>query len=1000
MATSSNRTYRDAVTQDPVQERQRAHAVAAKVEVELQDNLSLVPMDSILDRLYHIHPDVIDRIAKRQDVVASLDKIPLPAKEGEELFYPTFVQLANVINKHYSEDLEVVYNAAKARMTKNEAANIPNNPRDGEAGVEYEKLKQRSQEGLAAMRWVSKANTTPKASDKTASGIKLDVVCTLLPGKPDENKKVPDDTYWVHITTPVEIKPNHDNVEERQKASKQLAEYMRMCLKDQLDRCFIFGLVLCGHKLRVMRCDRSGMEASNWIDIKQDFHIFIRIILGLSILDRTTLGYDNTKKMVLPGSSLPVYSTSMSAVTYMQTHLPSMYDVKWFIFVPSPNGPPGDGTWYLTTKAISLIRSEMMTGRATLAWRVLESKDGTRAEAKDDARPLVLKDAWTPDGELSEAELDPRNDGKEVVNVARVMLSVPVVDIAAPAFPAYSTKVFRPHPPESKLSGVEHVWHDGIMEYYDQVPGAYKKHTNEDEGEQSQRSKTMPGRPKGPDQKTATHHRTLTRTLVEVYGWPLKDFLDLIELVVVIRGAVQGHQSLHFAGVLHRDISSGNLIIYPTANADYEILGYVIDLDHAQKANGWTSCAPDVDDEDVNDPAVYQTMVLSMNREVPRYLRSKQNKRHMANDFLALNEPRNLAVKDQTVLVTPELVKELIEIWKVIKDEHPDVLKKILLRFQNSPLHAASFVGELLAMYGSQSIDKVLAEVNYLLQYPEKELYDKWSREPQGDHVPSWAITNPRDQNGAQITGTFAYMSYEVYHQKSYRSVFTFPTSDSDARKVHSAVHDIESFFWVLLRECLIRDGPGSTHRRLDLRLPFDEDTENALGVAGKKDSGDGDQAGKDGAKKTRKEAVRPVGLQDAAGKYVLSKKDRTKFKNHVYKLFENDNLYEMFETKKLMFTNPEVLDEVVSLIHPYFERLRPLLTDMWRIIRRAHLMSDPLTEACIHEQMLQLFDDHLKELQSGKKTPIEQERDAFIRDSLLDKRRKDLAAGNPPPPP
>lgn len=96
------------------------------------------------------------------------------------------------------------------------------------------------------------------------------------------------------------------------------------------------------------------------------------------------LGYDNTKKMVLgTGEEYSTvelaYSTSCNAVKHMQEKLPSLYNIQWAIFVPEEGGAPlaqpdsePHGTWYLTTKAISLIRAETMVGRGTMAWRVLE----------------------------------------------------------------------------------------------------------------------------------------------------------------------------------------------------------------------------------------------------------------------------------------------------------------------------------------------------------------------------------------------------------------------------------------------------------------------------------------------------------------------------------------------------------------------------------------------------------------------------------------------------
>ena len=83
----------------------------------------------------------------------------------------------------------------------------------------------------------------------------------------------------MHYVVPVEVKPSFNIIKERHKSSKQLAEYMRLSLKDQLDRCFIYGLILCGNMLRVLRCDREKMLATDqWLDIKKVLYAHLLIM--------------------------------------------------------------------------------------------------------------------------------------------------------------------------------------------------------------------------------------------------------------------------------------------------------------------------------------------------------------------------------------------------------------------------------------------------------------------------------------------------------------------------------------------------------------------------------------------------------------------------------------------------------------------------------------------------------------------------------------------------
>ena len=78
--------------------------------------------------------------------------------------------------------------------------------------------------------------------------------------------------WWLRVTTPVEIKPAHTGVKRQEDStmgSAQLLRYMKLVLRTQLDRRFVFGLLLCEHQLRVFYDDRSSLLATeSWIDIR------------------------------------------------------------------------------------------------------------------------------------------------------------------------------------------------------------------------------------------------------------------------------------------------------------------------------------------------------------------------------------------------------------------------------------------------------------------------------------------------------------------------------------------------------------------------------------------------------------------------------------------------------------------------------------------------------------------------------------------------------------
>ena len=99
--------------------------------------------------------------------------------------------------------------------------------------------------------------------------------------------------------------------------------------------------------------------------------------------------------------------------------------------------------------------------------------------------------------------------------------------------------------------------------------------------------------------------RVRTRVVLSTYGWLIKHFSTRRELLVVLRDAINGmyqstfvtkpgltifigHKHLYKGGVLHRDISPGNILIKwcPGSEADQpSTSGCLIDLDRGKRGN-------------------------------------------------------------------------------------------------------------------------------------------------------------------------------------------------------------------------------------------------------------------------------------------------------------------------------------------------------------------------------------------------------------------------------
>jgi hypothetical protein len=64
--------------------------------------------------------------------------------------------------------------------------------------------------------------------------------------------------WWLRVHVPVEVKAKNSR-DEVSEGLLQLLGYMRQVLREQLDRCFTFGLLFCATDLSVWLSDRSGL---------------------------------------------------------------------------------------------------------------------------------------------------------------------------------------------------------------------------------------------------------------------------------------------------------------------------------------------------------------------------------------------------------------------------------------------------------------------------------------------------------------------------------------------------------------------------------------------------------------------------------------------------------------------------------------------------------------------------------------------------------------------
>ncbi|TFY58769.1 hypothetical protein EVG20_g8025 [Dentipellis fragilis] len=703
-------------------------------------------------------------------------------------------------------------------------------------------------------------------------------------------------TQWLRVHLPVEFKRTSVGKDVID-GTKQLCRYMRHVLREQLDRRFALGLLFCKSSLSVWLCHRSGL-----IGTKTPFNIhteprkFIQVIIALACLVPARLGWDRTMKIYRMRSGESFHTTDVEVE--VKDFSDSLYGTAWLITVPEKDGTL-DGESYVTVHALSTVRASVMCGRATVVWVVMNLRTHDR---------FVLKQTWRSKTSLREKDICdtlPHSDG----NNSHVCEIVRSVDIGC-QFP-------DPNHPDWVVEDTEHSITRGLeveasfvleeapstapaepskagkRKQTDQEPsqvdeeadlqeqGLFVVSTTSEAYEFAVRKAT----------KLPPTNRILTRTLMKTYGWPIKFFKDIPELVRAIRDAVQGHRNLWSRNILHRDVSTGNLLICPKGSDVEDTSGCLIDLVYAKRTNKRVAYS--------QGEAVEPTLVDAL-----RIL--------VQNDW-----------KKWQITLEPSAAETLISRYLGNTGDAQEYLKR-LMRVWYLPMESNGRTHQLsTADVFTENVPK-----------PSRDV----SECDHSDHdasVPSWEDHDP--QLGKR-TGTTPFMSYELLTNRHYPDTRSL-RADADEH-THSAIHDLESFFWVLVYLCVSRKGPGGARR---------------------------DELG------------HPEGIQDADTRAVHSV---------VHCLFDSDEETTLAGSKLTLFESPEDFNEYIfPRFHPYFEVLKPLVSTWWKVLRLGYFSYDAITQMFIHQRILDILDDFLKSF--VPETPSLEVAEATEKE--LERRRKDL---------
>ncbi|KAK7407904.1 hypothetical protein QQX98_009915 [Neonectria punicea] len=352
---------------------------------------------------------------------------------------------------------------------------------------------------------------------------------------------------WSHILVAGELKSN-PKADKASIAWIDLATYAREVLAAQDTRRFVLGFTLCGSLMRVWEFDRLGGIASEQFDInKKDGGLqFVTTILGFLWMNEDRLGFD------------PTIITS-NGERYIEIKR--------------------DGQTQRLIIDEVMKRAPCIAGRATTCWK---------AHRKEDPQtPLVIKDSWQYTDREEEGILVQEATEKGVVNVARyyhhetVRVRGADDDVRSNVRKGLDiTKAtnYRPGRPMLPLSAIA----SSVSRKGRSSSAGVKRPSSETDAALPPSKRSCSASPTKASIE-ALPNRIHRRVILRDYGKPIYKASSRLALLAALEGCIEGHQSLHKAGLLHRDISINNLMI----NEDDENPSrrtFLIDLDLAIKA--------------------------------------------------------------------------------------------------------------------------------------------------------------------------------------------------------------------------------------------------------------------------------------------------------------------------------------------------------------------------------------------------------------------------------
>ncbi|KAJ2373600.1 hypothetical protein IW150_003543 [Coemansia sp. RSA 2607] len=344
--------------------------------------------------------------------------------------------------------------------------------------------------------------------------------------------------------TVVEAKKTNSLIEV-QNACIQLIVYMRQAYVAQLNRCFVWGITLCGDAVRVCSFGNDHMLASREMRLteKEGRARLIKYLVYWSFCEVHRLGYDPTIKW------LPE---------------PECWQIEVPV-LPETDGQSSSARTALFYTSECLVSADHLFGRHTRVFLATNITPTHAEDTKYDKCRYVIKDSWVEVAPATDEDEDMRDEIRHLRKIRDKLEGHN--DVAG----CYPTIVAGGRVQIDRSDGkgiVDDTTASMLGDIFSRFFAPQESCNSQENSSCVRDPRMIPFR---------AHKRVVTTPI----GKPLRHLNCPLKLVKVITDVMRTHYRIRWdAEILHRDVSINNLLFYETDDGS-DVRGLLIDFDHA-----------------------------------------------------------------------------------------------------------------------------------------------------------------------------------------------------------------------------------------------------------------------------------------------------------------------------------------------------------------------------------------------------------------------------------